>query len=167
MLFSKYEQGVYAILISSYSWNTLSYVYTGCDRQRDWEHRRQFKFELKIDARHRLSPAVFFEEHQPQKLPIHGLYAGVVRDSRLPCKRYYRSASRAAACRAPVALLVASRVNVPSQLWLRVLRSRKSQRFFKKVMEKLLKVAWQMDALCHVICLIGFTSSLYYRNHNS
>ena len=57
--------------------------------------------------------SVFFEEHRPQKLPIHGLYAGVVRDSCLPCKHYCRAASRAAACRAPVALLVASRVNVP------------------------------------------------------
>ena len=59
--------------------------------------------------------SVFFEEHRPQKLPIHGLglYAGVARDSCLPCKCYCRAASRAAACRAPVALLVASRVNVP------------------------------------------------------
>ena len=47
------------------------------------------------------------------KNPIHGLYAGVARDSCLPCKRYCCAASRAAACRAPVALLVASRVNVP------------------------------------------------------
>ena len=54
--------------------------------------------------------SVFFEEQRPQKLPIHGLYAGVARDSCLPCKR---AARRAAACRAPVALLVASRVNVP------------------------------------------------------
>ena len=57
--------------------------------------------------------SVFFEEHRPQKLPIHGLYAGLTRDSCLPCKRYCRAASRAAACRVPVALLVASRVNVP------------------------------------------------------
>ena len=57
--------------------------------------------------------SVFFEEHRPQKLPIHELYAGVARDSCLPCKRYCRAASRAAARRAPVALLVASRVNVP------------------------------------------------------
>ena len=57
--------------------------------------------------------SVFFEEHRPLKLPIHGLYAGVARDSCLPCKRYCRAASRAAACRAAVALLVASRVNVP------------------------------------------------------
>ena len=57
--------------------------------------------------------SIFFEEHRPQKLPIHGLYAGVARDSCLPCKRYCRAVSRAAACRAPVALLVASRVNVP------------------------------------------------------
>ena len=57
--------------------------------------------------------SIFFEEHRPQKLLIHGLYAGVARDSCLPCKRYCRAASRAAACRAPVALLVAYRVNVP------------------------------------------------------
>ena len=61
----------------------------------------------------RVVASVFFEEHRPQKLPIHGLYAGVARDSCLPCKCYWRAASRAAACRAPVALLVASRVNVP------------------------------------------------------
>ena len=63
--------------------------------------------------------SVFFEEPRPQKLPIHGLYAGVARDSCLPCKRFCRAASRAAACRAPVALLVAPRVNVP---WDRELR---------------------------------------------
>ena len=57
--------------------------------------------------------SVFFEEHRPPKLPIYGLYAGVARDSCLPCKRYCRAASRAAACRTPVALLVSSRVNVP------------------------------------------------------
>ena len=57
--------------------------------------------------------SVFFEEHRPQKLPTHGLYAGVSRDSCLPCKRYCRAASRAAACRAPVALLVVSCVSVP------------------------------------------------------
>ena len=80
------------------------------------EPGRQFKFELIIAARHMLSRAVasvFFEEHRPQKLPIHGLYAGVAPDSYLPCKRYCRAASRAAACRASVALLVASHVNVP------------------------------------------------------
>ena len=44
--------------------------------------------------------SVFFEEHRPQKMQIHGLYAGVARDSCLPCKRYCRAASRAAACRA-------------------------------------------------------------------
>ena len=53
--------------------------------------------------------SVFFEEHRPKKMPIHGLYAGDARDSCLPCKRYCRAATRAAACRAPVALLVASR----------------------------------------------------------
>ena len=76
----------------------------------------QFKFELIIAARHMLSRAVasvFFEEHRPQKLPIHGLYAGVARDSCLPCKCFCRAASRAATCRGPVALLVAPRVNVP------------------------------------------------------
>ena len=57
--------------------------------------------------------SVFFEEHRPQKMPIHGLYAGVTRDSCLPCKHYCRAASHAAACRVPVALLVPSRVNVP------------------------------------------------------
>ena len=77
------------------------------------KHRRQFKFELKIAVLHMLSRTVFFEKHWPQKLPIHGLYAGVARDSCLPCKRYCRAASRAAASRAPVALLVAFRVNVP------------------------------------------------------
>ena len=56
--------------------------------------------------------SVFLKEHRPQKLLIHGLYAGVARDSCLPCKRYRRAASRAAACRVPVALLVASRVNL-------------------------------------------------------
>ena len=60
--------------------------------------------------------SVFFEEHRPQKLPIHGLYGWVARDSCLPCKRYCRAASRATACRAPVTLLVASRVNVPFSL---------------------------------------------------
>ena len=44
--------------------------------------------------------SVFFEEHRPQKLPIHGLYAEVAHDSCLPCKRYCRAASHAAACRA-------------------------------------------------------------------
>ena len=76
----------------------------------------QFKFELIIAARHMLSRAVasvFFEEHRPQKMPIHGLYAGVARDCCLPCKCYCRAASCAAASRAPVALLVASHVNVP------------------------------------------------------
>ena len=76
---------------------------------------RQFEFELIIAARHMLSRAVasvFFEEHRPQKLPIHGLYAGVTRDCCLPCKSYCRAASDAAACRAPVALLVASCVDV-------------------------------------------------------
>ena len=57
--------------------------------------------------------SVFFEEHRPPKMPIHGLYAGVTRDSCLPCKQYCRAASHAAACRVPVALLVPSRVNVP------------------------------------------------------
>ena len=68
------------------------------------EPRRQFKFELIIAARHMLSRAVvsvFCEEHRPQKLPIHGLYAGVARDSCQPCRRYCRTASRIAACRAP------------------------------------------------------------------
>ena len=54
--------------------------------------------------------SVFFAEHRPPKMPIHGLYAGVARDSCLPCKRYCRAPSRAAAYRAPVALLVTSRV---------------------------------------------------------
>ena len=39
------------------------------------EPGRQLKFELIIAARHMLSRAVasvFFEEHRPQKLPIHG-----------------------------------------------------------------------------------------------
>ena len=74
------------------------------------------KFELIIAARRMLSRAVasvFLEEHRPQKLPIHGLYARVARDSCLPCKRFCRAASRTAACRAPVALLVAPRDNVP------------------------------------------------------
>ena len=91
--------------------DTLHAAYISC-----CEPGRQFKFELIIAARHMLSRAVasvFFEEHRPQILPIHGLYAGVACDSCLPCKRYCRAASRAAACRAPVALLVASRVNVP------------------------------------------------------
>ena len=44
--------------------------------------------------------SVFFEEHRPPKMLIHGLCAGVARDSCLPCKRYCRAASRAAACRA-------------------------------------------------------------------
>ena len=75
----------------------------------------QFKIEFKITAWHMLSRAVasvFFEEHQPQKLPIYGLYAGVSRDNCLPCKRYCCAANRAEACRVPFALLVASRVNV-------------------------------------------------------
>ena len=74
------------------------------------EPGRHFKFELKIAARH-----IFLEEHWPKKLPIHGLYARVARDSCLPCKRYCRAASRAAACCVPVALPVASHwhVNVP------------------------------------------------------
>ena len=38
----------------------------------------------------------------------------VMRNSCLPCKRYCRAASRDAARRTPVALLVMSRVNVPS-----------------------------------------------------
>ena len=70
-----------------------------CSRHDCCETGRQFKFELKIAARHRLSRAVFFEGHQPQKLPIHGLYAGVARDSCLPCKCYCCAASRAAKCR--------------------------------------------------------------------
>ena len=55
----------------------------------------------------------FFEEHRPQKLPIHGLYARVMHDSCLPCKRYCRAASPAAACNAPVTMFVASHVNIP------------------------------------------------------
>ena len=94
------------------------YTATRCTQQtRDCcEPGRRFKFELIIAARHMLSWAVasvFLEEHRPQKLPIHGLYAGVARNSCLPCKRFCRAASRAAACRSPVALLVAPRVNVP------------------------------------------------------
>ena len=60
--------------------------------------------------------SVFFEEHWPQKLPIHELYAGVARDSCLPSKCYCPAASRAAACRAPVALLVASPRGALSQV---------------------------------------------------
>ena len=71
---------------------------TCCSQQtRDWcEPGRHFKFELTIAARHRLLRAFFW----PQKLPIHGLYARVARDSCLPCKRYCRAASHAA-CRVP------------------------------------------------------------------
>ena len=94
-----------AAKIETEEYNRSVYTATRCTQQtRDCcEPRRQFKFELIIAARHMLSRAVasvFFEEHRPQKLLIHGLYAGVARDNCLPCKRYCRAASRAAACRA-------------------------------------------------------------------
>ena len=65
--------------------------------------------------RHMLSRAVasvFFEEHRPQKLPIYGLYAVVARDSCLPCNNAIAAQQVALQ---HVALLVASRVNVPLQ----------------------------------------------------
>ena len=97
--------------------NTPAYIQQTCDC---WEPRRQFNFELKTATRHRLSRAVFCEEHQPQKLPIHGLYGGVVRDSCLPCKRYCRAASRAAAClscASRAACRVAHKRTLRSQSW--------------------------------------------------
>ena len=77
------------------------------------EPGRQFKFELKLPCGTGCREQIF-EEHWPQKLPIHGLYVEVAYDSCLPCKHYCRTASCAAACCMPVALLVASRVSVPS-----------------------------------------------------
>ena len=59
-----------------------------------------------------MSRAVLYEEHLPQKLLIHGLYAEVALGSCLPCKRYCRAADRAVACRASVTLRVASHENM-------------------------------------------------------